>query len=100
MFITGGFNVYPAEIEQSLLDYPGIAQAAVIGIPDERLGEVAMAFLLPAPGRVIDTTTLLAWCRERMANYKVPRRVQLLEAMPLNAAGKVTKNVLREWAAR
>ncbi|WP_166365299.1 FadD3 family acyl-CoA ligase [Pseudomonas akapageensis] len=96
MFITGGFNVYPAEIEQCLLHYPGVAQAAVIGIPDERMGEVAMAFLLPAPGQVIDTAQFIAWCREQMANYKVPRRVQVLEAMPLNAAGKVTKNALRE----
>ncbi|TWC38554.1 acyl-CoA synthetase (AMP-forming)/AMP-acid ligase II [Pseudomonas sp. SJZ079] len=100
MFITGGFNVYPAEIEQGLLQYPGLAQVAVIGIADERLGEVAMAFLLPAPGRRIETSAVLAWCRERMANYKVPRRVQVVEALPLNAAGKVTKNVLREWAAR
>jgi acyl-CoA synthetase (AMP-forming)/AMP-acid ligase II len=98
MFITGGFNVYPAEIEQCLLTYPGVAQAAVIGIPDERLGEVAMAFLLPAPGQMIEPGALIAWCREQMANYKVPRRVQVLDAMPLNAAGKVTKNVLREWA--
>jgi acyl-CoA synthetase (AMP-forming)/AMP-acid ligase II len=98
MFITGGFNVYPAEIEQCVLTYPGVAQAAVIGIPDERLGEVAMAFLLPAPGVEIEQARFLAWCREQMANYKVPRRVQVLESMPLNAAGKVTKNVLREWA--
>jgi acyl-CoA synthetase (AMP-forming)/AMP-acid ligase II len=98
MFITGGFNVYPAEIEQCLLNYPGVAQAAVIGIPDERLGEVAMAFLLPVPGKVIEPTRFIAWCREQMANYKVPRRVQVLQSMPLNAAGKVTKNVLREWA--
>jgi acyl-CoA synthetase (AMP-forming)/AMP-acid ligase II len=81
-----------------LLTYPGVAQAAVIGIPDERLGEVAMAFLLPAPGREIEQTQFLAWCREQMANYKVPRRVQVLQSMPINAAGKVTKNVLREWA--
>lgn len=98
MFITGGFNVYPAEIEQCLLTYPGVAQAAVIGIPDERMGEVAMAFLLPAPGIEIEQAGFLAWCREQMANYKVPRRVQVLEKMPINAAGKVTKNVLREWA--
>ena len=96
MFITGGFNVYPAEIEQSLLRYPGVAQAAVIGIADERMGEVAMAFVLPAPGQEIDQAQFIAWCREHMANYKVPRRVQVVDAMPLNAAGKVTKNVLRE----
>ncbi|MCU1765983.1 FadD3 family acyl-CoA ligase [Pseudomonas protegens] len=98
MFITGGFNVYPAEIEQCLLKFPGVAQAAVIGIPDERLGEVAMAFVLATPGQLLESTALLGWCREQMANYKVPRRFQVLEAMPLNAAGKVTKQVLRQWA--
>ncbi|MDH4562259.1 FadD3 family acyl-CoA ligase [Pseudomonas sp. BN411] len=98
MFITGGFNVYPAEIEQVILRYPGVAQAAVIGIPDERLGEVAMAFLLPAAGKPVDTQAFLAWCREQMANYKVPRRALLVDAMPLNAAGKVTKDALRKMA--
>ncbi|MDF3936987.1 FadD3 family acyl-CoA ligase [Pseudomonas citronellolis] len=96
MFINGGFNVYPAEIEQAILGYPGVAQAAVIGIPDERLGEVAMAFLLPAPGQSLDLDAFLAWCRERMANYKAPRRAMVLEALPLNASGKVTKAALRE----
>ncbi len=99
MFINGGFNVYPAEVEQTILGYPGVAQAAVIGIPDERLGEVAMAFLLPASGQAIDLEAFLAWCRERMANYKAPRRAMLLDALPLNAAGKVTKAALRELAA-
>ncbi len=99
MFITGGFNVYPAEIEQVILRYPGVAQAAVIGIPDERLGEVAMAFLLPATGQALDTGDFLIWCREQMANYKVPRRAQVVEAMPLNAAGKVTKDALRNLAS-
>lgn len=99
MFITGGFNVYPAEIEQTLVRFPGVAQAAVIGIADERLGEVAMAFLLPVPGQRIDEAAFLAWCREQMANYKVPRRVQVLDNMPLNATGKVAKQVLRDWVA-
>ena len=97
MFITGGFNVYPAEIEQTLLQYPGVAQAAVIGIADERLGEVAMAFLPAVPGQVIDVAKFTTWCREQMANYKVPRRVQVVEALPLNATGKVAKQVLRGW---
>ncbi|MBB4822544.1 acyl-CoA synthetase (AMP-forming)/AMP-acid ligase II [Pseudomonas alcaligenes] len=99
MFITGGFNVYPAEIEQVILTYPGVAQAAVIGIPDERLGEVAMAFLLPVGGQRLDADAFLAWCREHMANYKVPRRARVLSAMPLNAAGKVTKDALRAMVA-
>ncbi|HBO3620484.1 FadD3 family acyl-CoA ligase [Pseudomonas aeruginosa] len=99
MFINGGFNVYPAEIEQVILGYPGVAQAAVIGIPDERLGEVAMAFLQAEAGRVIEIDGFLAWCRERMANYKAPRRAMLLSSLPLNATGKVAKAVLRELAA-
>jgi acyl-CoA synthetase (AMP-forming)/AMP-acid ligase II len=76
-----------------------VAQAAVIGIADERLGEVAMAFLLPVPGQRIDEAAFLAWCRVQMANYKVPRRVQVLDNMPLNATGKVAKQVLRAWVA-
>jgi acyl-CoA synthetase (AMP-forming)/AMP-acid ligase II len=100
MFITGGFNCYPAEIESILLGCPGVAQAAVIGIPDERLGEVAMAFVVPTPGTAPSQESIVAWCRENMANYKVPRRVAVVEALPLNATGKVTKFVLRDQAAR
>jgi acyl-CoA synthetase (AMP-forming)/AMP-acid ligase II len=96
MLITGGFNVYPAEIEQQLLTYPGVMQAAVIGIPDERLGEVAAAFVVPVQGQVLDAKALLEWCKQSMANYKAPRRVELLDSMPLNAAGKITKNILRD----
>lgn len=95
MIITGGFNVYPAEIEHSLLLHPGVAQAAVIGVADERLGEVAMAFVLPVAGQAIDPAGFINWCREQMANYKVPRKVQVVEVMPLNATGKVDKQVLR-----
>ena len=74
MFIVGGFNCYPAEIENLLLGTPAIAQVAVIGVPDERMGEVGMAFVVPAPGRgARRPTAVIAWCREHMANYKVPR---------------------------
>jgi acyl-CoA synthetase (AMP-forming)/AMP-acid ligase II len=99
MFITGGFNCYPAEIESILLGCPGVAQVAVIGIPDERLGEVAMAFVVAAPGAAPTPESVVAWCRENMANYKVPRRVAIVDALPMNATGKVTKFVLREQAA-
>ncbi len=98
MFIVGGFNCYPAEIENLMYGHPGIAQAAVVGIPDERLGEVGMAFVVPAPGAALTPEDLVAWCRKHMANYKVPRRVEIVDALPLNASGKVMKYVLRERA--
>lgn len=100
MFIVGGFNAYPAEIENLMLAHEAIAQVAVVGIPDERMGEVGMAFVVPRPGARIDEDALIAWCRDRMANYKVPRRVELVDELPLNATGKVLKYELRERAAR
>ena len=99
MFIVGGFNAYPAEIENLLLGHPRIAQAAVIGVPDERLGEVAKAFVVLTPGPAVDPGAIIEWARGAMANYKVPRSVELLDALPLNATGKVMKNELRERAA-
>jgi len=98
MFIVGGFNAYPAEIENSLLRHPGVQQAAVVGIPDERLGEVGMAFVVLRPGVAMSSAELIAWCRGEMANYKVPRAVEFVEELPLNPTGKVMKNVLRERA--
>jgi len=98
MFIMGGFNCYPAEIESLLFEHPEVAQAAVIGIPDERMGEVGMAFVIPVPGTRPTPDSIIAWCREHMANYKVPRRVAIVDELPLNATGKVTKFVLRERA--
>jgi acyl-CoA synthetase (AMP-forming)/AMP-acid ligase II len=96
MFIVGGFNAYPAEIENALASHPAIAQVAVVGAPDERMGEVAVAFVVPRPGTQPDADEVIAWARERMANYKVPRRVEVVDALPLNASGKVLKYVLRE----
>lgn len=96
MFITGGFNAYPAEIEGSLARHPAIAASAVIGIPDERMGEVGAAFLVLKDGHTIDEEELYAWCRTQMANYKVPRRFIVLPELPRNATGKVTKFELRE----
>ena len=94
MFIVGGFNVYPAEIENSLLGHPDVAQAAVVGVPDERLGEVGQAFIVPKAGAALGPDELIAWCREKMANYKVPRSVVLREALPVGATGKVMKDQL------
>lgn len=95
LYITGGFNCYPAEIEKILSVHPAIAQAAVIGVPDERMGEVGKAFVLLRPGASLDAAALITWCRENMANYKVPRHVDFVSALPTNAAGKVQKFQLR-----
>jgi acyl-CoA synthetase (AMP-forming)/AMP-acid ligase II len=100
MFIVGGFNAYPAEIESELVTHPAVSQAAVVGIPDERLGEVGCAFVVPRSGASIDTDELMSWARDRMANYKVPRRVEVVESLPLNASGKVLKYELRERVGR
>ena len=98
MFIMGGFNCYPAEIENMMLAHEGIAQVAVIGVPDERMGEVGMAFVVPRSGAAVTSGSVIKWCREHMANYKVPRFVKVVDALPMNASGKVTKFVLREQA--
>jgi HIP---CoA ligase len=96
MYICGGFNVYPAEVEQVLARLDGVAESAVIGVPDPRLGEVGQAFLVTRPGHALAEADVLAFCRERLANYKVPRRVVFSDALPRNASGKVLKRVLRE----
>lgn len=96
MFISGGFNVYPAEVERLLAEHPGIAQAAVIGIADERMGEVGKAFVVLRPGQTLAEAALIEWARETMANYKVPRAFAFVDSLPLNAAGKVTKDDLRD----
>ena len=99
LFIAGGFNAYPAEIENLLLGHPGLAEAAVIGVPDERLGEVAMAFVVPKAGAAVDPGEVVAWAREHMANYKAPRRVEVVASLPRNATGKVVKDDLRSRVA-
>ncbi|HEX2485269.1 MAG TPA: FadD3 family acyl-CoA ligase [Myxococcota bacterium] len=99
MFIVGGFNCYPAEIENLMYRHDGIAQVAVVGVPDERMGEVGVAFVVPAPGASLAPDEVIRWCREHMANYKVPRRVELVDALPTNPSGKVLKYQLRQRAA-
>jgi HIP---CoA ligase len=99
MFIVGGFNAYPAEIENALLRHPDVQQAAVIGIPDERLGEVGMAFVVLRSGDAGGGPGILSWCRDEMANYKVPRAIEVVDELPVNATGKVVKDELRARVA-
>jgi acyl-CoA synthetase (AMP-forming)/AMP-acid ligase II len=98
MYVVGGFNAYPAEVEQVIARYDGVAECAVLGVPDERLGEVGMAFVVPRAGATVDPEALVAWCRERLANFKAPRSVVLVDALPRNASGKVMKFELRATA--
>ena len=98
MFINGGFNAYPAEIEGLMLAHPDIGQVSVVGVPDDRLGEVGYAFVVPAAGTTPDADEIITWCRAEMANYKCPRHVEIVDALPLNASNKVLKFELRDRA--
>jgi acyl-CoA synthetase (AMP-forming)/AMP-acid ligase II len=100
MFIVGGFNAYPAEIENELLRHEDIAQVAVVGAPDERMGEVGVAFVVPKPGVALDPNLITSWAKSQLANFKVPRHVEIVDALPLNASGKVLKFELREQAKK
>jgi acyl-CoA synthetase (AMP-forming)/AMP-acid ligase II len=95
MYISGGFNVYPAEIEQALARMDGVADVAVIGVPDERMGEVGKAYVVRRPGNDLTAEDVIAFARERLANYKAPRQVEFIDVLPRNAGGKVLKNDLR-----
>jgi len=95
MFIVGGFNAYPAEIENIMASHHAVSQVAVIGVPDERMGEVAKAFVILKSKASISEEELIVWCKENMANYKVPRSIEFVESLPTNAAGKIMKFELR-----
>lgn len=98
MFTVGGFNVYPGEVENALASHPSVSECAVIGVPDERMGAVAWAFILARPGSDTDESELIAYCRTRLANYKVPRKIVVLEDFPRNASGKILKTEIRNMA--
>ncbi|MBJ8345881.1 fatty acid--CoA ligase family protein [Antrihabitans sp. YC2-6] len=99
MYICGGFNVYPAEIEQALARLDGVAESAVIGVPDERLGEVGKAFVVRKSGSTVTSEQVVAFAKQTLANYKIPRAVEFIDALPRNAGGKVLKRQLREEAS-
>jgi fatty-acyl-CoA synthase len=96
MFISGGENVYPIEIERALYEHPAVGQCAVIGVPDDRWGEVGKAVVIPKPGVAVGEEELIEHCRSRLARYKVPKSVAFVDALPLSAAGKILKRELRE----
>jgi acyl-CoA synthetase (AMP-forming)/AMP-acid ligase II len=100
LFIVGGFNVSPAEVEQVMARHPAIREVAVVGVADPRLGEVARAYVIAAHGQAASEEQLIEWCRERLANFKVPRSITFVEALPRNASGKVLRRELRAQAGK
>lgn len=99
MYISGGENVYPAEVEIVIYKFPGVLECAVLGVPDEKWGEVGRACVLPQPGASIDPEGLRAFCRQNLAAYKVPKYIDVVDDFPRTAAGKIQKHVLRNRAA-
>ncbi len=98
MFISGGENVYPAEVEQLLFRHPNVLDVAVIGIPDERWGEVGLAIVVPRDVAAFDGPDVIEFCRDKLARFKIPKQVRTIDELPRNAAGKVLKRELQEWA--
>jgi fatty-acyl-CoA synthase len=100
MIITGGENVYPAEVESAIYGHPDILEVAVIGVPDAKWGEAVKAVCVPKPGAHIDPESVIGWARERIAGFKVPRSVDIIAALPRNASGKILRKDLRApyWA--
>ncbi len=96
MIVSGGENIFPVEIENALLEHPDVAQAAVLGVPDDRWGEAAVAVVVPVIGRVPDAADLEAFLRRHIAAFKVPRRFVFAEDLPRTASGKVQKHVVRD----
>jgi long-chain acyl-CoA synthetase len=95
MIIRAGFNVYPREVEEVMLTHPAVSMAAVIGMPDERLGEEVMSYVVRRPEADVSAEELIDWCREQMAAYKYPRRIEFREGLPIGATGKILKRELK-----
>jgi len=100
MVISGGENIYPVEVENVLAGIPGVIEVAVIGIPDDTFGEALMAIFALQPDASLDVEEMIAFCRDRLAGYKIPRQLSFVDALPRNPSGKILKTVLREpyWA--
>jgi acyl-CoA synthetase (AMP-forming)/AMP-acid ligase II len=102
MIVSGGENIYPAEIENVLMSHASVSDTAVIGVPDDKWGETVKAVVVPAPGTTPDAGELIAHCRERLGRFKCPTSIDFVEALPRNPSGKILKRQLREpyWAGR
>src|SRR5271170_7232951 len=102
MIVTGAENVYPAEVENALFGHPAIADAAVIGVPDDKWGEAVKAIIVAKPGAPRDPDDIIDWARSRIAHFKAPKSVDFVDSIPRNAAGKILKRELREpyWKGR
>ena len=102
MIVSGGENIYPAEVENALFGHPDLADVAVIGVPDPNWGEAVKAIVVAKPGAAKDPASVIAWARERIANYKVPKSVDFVEAIPRNITGKILRRELRKpyWEGR
>ncbi|WP_423739674.1 AMP-binding enzyme [Cupriavidus basilensis] len=99
MYIQGGFNVYPAEIEGVIARHPAVMMVAGIGVPDPVLGEIGRYYIVPKPGCQVTEQEIRTYCGSRLADYKVPRQVVLRDALPLTPAGKIHKAALRTESA-
>jgi acyl-CoA synthetase (AMP-forming)/AMP-acid ligase II len=102
MIISGGENVYPAEVESAIYGHPDVADVAVIGVPDDKWGEAVKAVVVPRPGAAMDADDVIAWSRERIAGFKCPKSVDFVEALPRNPSGKILRRELRApyWEGR
>jgi fatty-acyl-CoA synthase len=98
MYISGGENVYPAEVESVIAELPGVAEVAIVGMPDARWGEVGRGYVVMAPGRVLTAEDVMSHCRKRVARYKAPASVEFVKAIPRTATGKIQKHLLRARA--
>ncbi len=96
MVVSGGENIYPVEVENVLAGIPGVIEVAVIGIPDEKFGEALLAFFAMKPDHSLDVAAMVEFCRDKLAGYKIPRKLELIDALPRNPSGKILKTVLRE----
>jgi acyl-CoA synthetase (AMP-forming)/AMP-acid ligase II len=102
MIVTGGENVYPAEVENALFGHPDLADIAIIGVPDDKWGEAVKAIAVLKPGANPNPDSIIAWARERLANYKVPKSVDFAATIPKNPSGKILRRELRKpyWEGR
>ena len=98
MILVGGFNTYPTEIEQFLYTHPKVHDVSIIGVPDERMGEVVMAYIIPKEGTDPTAAEIVDFCQGKLANFKIPRYVEFVDSFPLTGSGKVQKFIQREMA--